>query len=238
MLRIILQREVHVVKVIGQHELKNPNVLGRGIKLDVHAIDENGHHMNVEVQGGYTGSHVRRARFHSSMMDTTMLKEGQDFKELRDSYVIFFYRNDKFRQGLPMYHIDRVILETNTPFDDGSHIIYVNGSYQGDDDIGHLIADFHQKDATQMYYADLASSVRHFKEEEGQIDMCEAVEQYGKERETYGRRRGEMLGTLSSNCNAVRNLMQNLQFTKDQAMDALGFHGEERLVIERELQKQ
>lgn len=57
----------------------------------------------------------------------------------------------------------------------------MNGNYQGDDDIEHLISDFHQKDARQMYHKELANSVLHFKEEEGQTDMCEAVEQYEKE---------------------------------------------------------
>lgn len=41
--------------------------------------------------------HLRRARFHSSMLDSRMLNEGQEFKELKDSYVIFIYKHDKFR---------------------------------------------------------------------------------------------------------------------------------------------
>ena len=70
------------------------------------------------------------------MVDSRMLEEGQAFKELKDSYVIFIYKHDKFRVGLPLYHIDRYVRETNELFDDGSHIIYVNGNYKGDDEIG------------------------------------------------------------------------------------------------------
>lgn len=44
--------------------------------------------------------------------DSKMLKEGQPFKKLKDSYVIFIYRHDKFKKGLPVYHIDRYIRET------------------------------------------------------------------------------------------------------------------------------
>ena len=40
-----------------------------------------------------------------------MLKEGQEFKEIKDSYVIFIYDHDKFRKGLPFYHIQRRVDE-------------------------------------------------------------------------------------------------------------------------------
>ena len=66
---------------------------------------------DIEVQVNSEGGHVRRARFHSSMTDARMLREGQDFKELKDSYVIFIYDHDKFRKGLPFYHIQRRVDE-------------------------------------------------------------------------------------------------------------------------------
>lgn len=48
-----------------------------------------------------------------------MLKEGQAFSELKDSYIIFIYKHDKFKIGLPLYHIDRYIKETEQLFGDG-----------------------------------------------------------------------------------------------------------------------
>jgi len=33
-------------------------------------------------------------------------------------------------------------LTTCNPFDDGEHILYVNGQYRGDDEIGNLMHDF------------------------------------------------------------------------------------------------
>ena len=59
---------------------------------------------------------------------------------------MFIYKHDKFRKGLPLYHIDRHVRETDELFDDGSHIIYVNDNYKGNDEIGQLIKDFHQTD--------------------------------------------------------------------------------------------
>ena len=36
-----------------------------------------------------------------------MLKEGQEFSELRDSYMVFITQTDIFGHGLPIYTINR-----------------------------------------------------------------------------------------------------------------------------------
>lgn len=225
-LSIVLGRPIQVVSVVGQDELKNPIVGGRNITVDIHSIDTDGQEMDIEVQGDSDGAHVKRARFHSSLMGSRMLKSNQKFKEMKDSYVIFIYKRDKFKKGLPVYHIERTISETGEMVGDGSHIIYVNGSYRGDDAIRKLIEDFHQSDADQMHYRELADGVRHFKnEKEGREDMCEAVQKYAKERE------------LGANISAVSNLMKNMKVTLEQALNILGIQGEDRTAIKKQFQK-
>lgn len=81
-LRIILGRNIKVISVDGQDELKNHEVGGRNITLDVHAIDVNGEEIDIEVQGNSEGANIRRARYHSSMIDSRMLREGQTFKQI------------------------------------------------------------------------------------------------------------------------------------------------------------
>lgn len=231
LLRIILERKIKVISVNGQEEMKSAAVGGRNITLDVHALDENEEKMDIEVQGNSEGAHIRRARYHSSVLDSRMLKEGQEFKEIKDSYVIFIYKCDKFQEGLPLYHIDRYVRETGKLFEDGSHIIYVNGNYKGDDEIGHLMQDFHQTDPDNMHYKELSQGVRHFKEvEEGRDTMCEAVQEYAKE---YA---SECLKTEKAEL--VENFMKNMNLTLEQALDAAGIHGEERDAIIQLLQKQ
>lgn len=227
LLRIILERKIKVISVNGQEEMKSAAVGGRNITLDVHALDENGEKMDIEVQGNSEGAHIRRARYHSSVLDSRMLKEGQEFKEIKDSYVIFIYKRDKFQEGLPLYHIDRYVRETGKLFEDGSHIIYVNGNYKGDDEIGHLMQDFHQTDPDNMHYKELSQGVRHFKEvEEGRDTMCEAVQEYAKE---YAK---------TEKAEIVENFMKNMNLTLKQALDAAGIQGEEREAIIQLLQKQ
>lgn len=169
LLNVILQRtDLKVLEVVGQREYKNPMSGGRSITIDIYAMDGNGKVYDVEVQRGSGGADPHRARFHSSMIDTKMLKAGQEFKEIHDSYVIFITARDVMRAGLPLYHVNRTVEETGTYFGDGSHIIYVNGSYKDDDDpVGRLMHDFRCLSPVDMFYPILAKQVKYFKETEG-----------------------------------------------------------------------
>lgn len=71
--------------------------------------------MDIEIQRSDRGSGVKRARFHSSMIDRTLLSKGEDFEDLVDTYVIFITENDKFGMGIPLYHVERKITELDEP---------------------------------------------------------------------------------------------------------------------------
>lgn len=112
LLNILLQRnDLKVLEVVAQREYKNPMAGGRSITIDIYAKDADDKIYDVEVQRSDRGADFHRARFHSSMVDTKMLKEKQDFKEIHDSYVIFITENDVVGAGLSLYHVERVIKE-------------------------------------------------------------------------------------------------------------------------------
>ena len=183
LLNIILGRDdLEVIEVVAQRDYKNPLPGGRSIRLDIYAKDADGKVYDIEVQNENAGADVHRARFHSSMLDTKMLKEKQKFKEIHDSYVIFITKSDYMKMGLPMYHVERTVRETGALFGDGSHIIYMNGSYKNDSDpIGKLMHDFRCTSSVDMFYQELANPVSHFKETEGgRNQVCKSMEEYGK----------------------------------------------------------
>ena len=225
LLRIIFGRPIKVVKAKGQEEIRSFSVDGRTVRLDIMAVDSDGKKIDIEVQTGEKGSDIKRARYHSSLLDSGMLKKGQDFSEIRDSYVIFIYKHDKFHAGLPVYHINRYVGETGEMFEDGSNIIYVNGTYSGDDDLGKMLADFMQPDASKINFKELADGVRYFKEEGGWENMCEAVEKYGEKK------------SLNARVKDILNLMSNADFSLSQALDMIGVKGEERSLITEEVKK-
>lgn len=187
LLNVILQRnDLKVLEVVAQREYKNPMPGGRSITIDIYAVDGNDKVYDIEVQRASEGADVHRARFHSSMIDTKMLKVGQEFKEIHDSYVIFITAADVIGAGCSLYHVNRTIEETGAYFNDGSHIIYVNGSYKDDNDpVGKLMHDFRCLSSVDMFYPILAKQVKYFKETEGgQEIMCQVFEDLAEKRVT------------------------------------------------------
>lgn len=221
-LNIILERnDMKVIEVVAQREYKNPVTGGRSITLDIYAEDSDGKVYDIEVQNEDAGADVHRARFHSSMLDAKMLNKKQKFKEIHDSYVIFITKNDYMKMGLPIYHVERTVQESETLFGDGSHIIYVNGSYKNDGDpIGKLMHDFRCTSAVDMFYQELAKPVRHFKETEGgRSQVSEAM----KERIDKVR--------IDNSFELIKNLMESMKMNAEQAMTVLKISDADRAVL-------
>ena len=178
-LNTILERDdLRVLYTEAQVEYKSAT--RRSIKLDIRAVDTEGRVMDIEIQRSEQGAGVRRARFHSSMIDRTLLAKGDDFEDLADTYVIFITEKDKFGAGLPLYHVERTIPELDhTAFGDGTHIIYVNGEFRDlENPIGRLMHDMNCTDADEMLNPLLAEEVRYLKETEGgRVQMCRAFEE-------------------------------------------------------------
>ena len=193
-LRIILDMtDLKVLRTNTQRSVKN--LMLHGARLDAYAEDSRGNAYDIEVQRSDTGAERRRARFYSSMLDSRMLRKGEKYRSIPDSYVIFITENDVMRRGNSVYRIERCIMDTREEFRDGSHIVYVNGSYRGSSPIGRLMHDFSCTSPDEMNYKVLADRVRYYKESKEGVDkMCRAVEnlveKYGKQYEEIGEKRG------------------------------------------------
>lgn len=182
-IRIILgDSNIRVRSVSTQDEIKN--LFGHSVILDIHAVGSDGVEFDVEIQRADRGAVARRARYHSSLLDSRLLKAGEEYDSLKDTYVIFITEHDVLKEGKALYRIDRHYMVDGVmkPFNDGSHIIYVNGEYRGEDEIGKLIHDFSCTNPDEMYNEDLAERARYFKEdEEGVKSMCKMLEDMCRE---------------------------------------------------------
>ena len=200
-LNTILERDdIKVKSTKAQVEYKSATK--RSIKLDIQAEDVHGRLMDIEIQCSDRGSGVRRARFHSSMIDRALLSKGDDFEDLVDTYVIFITEKDKFGMGIPLYHIERKISEMdNALFGDGAHILYVNGEYRNlEHPVGSLMHDFNCKDAKDMVNPLLAEEVRYLKETEGGLSqMSRILEEMRNEAAEKAKAEGRAEGKAEGN---------------------------------------
>ena len=112
-------------------------------------------------------------------MDAHILKPGEDTEDIPDSYVIFITENDVMIGNQPIYPVERYVTigEEKVLLNDGLHILYVNGKYRGDDEIGKLMHDFSCSNPEDMYFEAHAKRARYFKQDEkGVATMCKIME--------------------------------------------------------------
>lgn len=196
-LRIILEKTD--LKVMDVHtQVFAENLLNRSVRFDILATDSTGAKINVEVQRCDKGAGKRRARYNSSMMDVNLLKKGEDFEQLPETWVIFITEHDMLGGGQALYPVDRCFVKTGEQFGDGSHILYVNGAYRGGMAIGKLMHDFSCSDPSDMYYEVLAERTRFFKEsKEGIQTMSKIMEDLRRESLEEGMKEGIKEGTIA-----------------------------------------
>ena len=194
LLRIFLGRGDLIVKHVVTQQSAD-NLYGRGVRFDVLAEDSEGKLYDCEVQRANEGAIPRRARYNSSMMDARELAKGEDFSKLPETWVIFITENDIYGEGFPLYHVERIIEELQRPFDDGAHILYVNGAKRDDTPLGRLMQDFFCENPQKMNYKELAQRADYFKAEaEGVHTMCELMEKFGERKLEEGRMEGRLEG--------------------------------------------
>ena len=193
-LQVIMgESELTVEDQVIQHDYKN--LQGRSTIMDCVATDQKNRQMNIEIQQESKDASPQRSRYNSALLDMNTLNPGQSVKELPESYIIFITREDVMKEGLPIYHIQRNVNNTNRAFGDGSHILYVNSQIQNDTKLGRLMHDLHCKNADEMYSEVLAARVRQLKETpEGVEYMCKEMDRIYGMGELEGEKKGVKWG--------------------------------------------
>jgi predicted thioesterase len=215
LLRIILKMKVAVKEIRTQYDM--PNYNGRSARLDIWAETTEGKKINVEVQNANEGAIPERARFNSSIIDTTELEKSAEWSDLPETYVILITRDDVLGGNKPIYHIDRRIEELdNKLFGDRSHIIYVNSKIQDDTELGRLMHDMNCQDAKDMYYKELSDKVDYYKNNErGDNGMCEIMDELIEK---------EIKDTKVKD---IKSLMSKLNLGVEKAMECLSIPKED-----------
>ena len=182
----------------------------RSICLDAYGTDSENKKYDLEIQRAEKGASPHRTRYHSSVMDIENLDAGQEFEELPDTYTIFITEKDFYGKGEPIYVVERINLTTGPNFEDGEHILYVNGEYREESELGKLMHDFNCTEADDMIFGLMAERTRYLKENpEGVNEMCKAMEDMRNEAVERN-----MLQT-------IRNLMDSMKWSAEQAMTAM-----------------
>ena len=209
---VLGRKDIAVLEVRTQKELDN--LIGHSVRIDVLAKDTDGRYYNIEIQRAESGAGEKRARYNLGAMDWHNLPPGANYEDLPEAWVIFITESDIWGDSLPVYTINRYIEETGRKFDDKGHIVYVNGAYEGEDEIGRLMADFRQTDPKKMHYRSLGDKAQFFKNTEGgTTSMSSIVEELLAEGRAEGRaeERMHLIDALALH-NSDESLLHGSQF--------------------------
>lgn len=221
MLRVILNRPDLVVESVKVQYVLTAGDASRSVRLDIWAREKNGTQIDAEIQNDSSGASPQRARYNSAMLDVNILKPNEHYSALktRKSIVIFITEKDVLGEGEPIYIIDRVIQKSGKPFNDGSHIVYVNASCQDiSTELGRLMHDFHCVNPEEMFdpvFADKAGVMKGVKE-------VGVLDEWEREVEARGEARGKAIGIAIQSESIAQNLVRLGTIALDEIAKACG----------------
>ena len=237
-LKIILKKkDLMIVSNITQ---KNEyNMFGRSARFDILAVDSQGCLYHIEIENDKYKADEMRASYYSAGLVYRNTERGEEKVIYKENYTIFFTDADYYKSGKPVYPIERFCKSEMIPFQDQTHILYVNGTYNNkEDEIGRLMHDMHCSRPEDMYSSLMADVMRMEKGiPERRQAMCwqireieELAEARGEHRgieigEARGEQRGIETGEARGEENAIlkniRYIMDGLKYTAQEAMNLL-----------------
>lgn len=133
----------------------------KSVRLDVYAKDEKHTHYNIEMQTVTKPKLGRRSRYYHSQMDMSMLRTGQDYKELPDTIVIFICDFDPFEFEKYRYTFGKRCSEAeDADLDDGELTIFLSTHGKNEDEVPKELVAF-----LKYVKADLKESTADFEDE-------------------------------------------------------------------------
>ena len=90
-LEVLLKIKIRDIKYIDVEQGLKETYLGKGIRLDVYIEDNNNTIYNIEMQVSSDDNEFlgNRIRYYQALIDSAILKRGDNYKDLKNLYIIF-----------------------------------------------------------------------------------------------------------------------------------------------------
>lgn len=124
-----------LIVVTNNPQFSVTNLQGRSVILDAHCILGDGREIDVEVQKANDDDHQKRVRYNGAVLTANITDPGTKFDKVPNVCVVFISRFDMFKDGFPIYHVERVVRETGKVVDNGFEEIYVNAAVNDGSDV-------------------------------------------------------------------------------------------------------
>lgn len=141
LVELLLGIKIRRVEYPELEKVIKPFYTTKGVRLDVYLKDKD-KVIDIELQSYTQRALGKRTRYYQSMIDMDSLMKGDDYPELKESYILFICKRDPFMDrnkkpfGLPRYTFRNVCSENNSVnLDDKSvKVVYNANAYKKEKD--------------------------------------------------------------------------------------------------------
>ena len=208
--------------------------ISKNVRLDLYVETDKGTVLDIEMQttDGAGPWLPKRTRYYQSMIDVNVLAKGADYTELKASFVIFICTFDPFEKNRRIYTFrNRCVEQDGLELGDETTKIFLNAKGTVgivDDDIEKFLAYIDGHTAEGDFTREVAREVERVKEhKETRVEYMTLMMELKQQRKE-GYAEGEAHGEAKERLASIRNLMETLHLTTQQAMEALKIPAAER----------
>ena len=105
---------IHITKITFPETEKqiDVNYDSKSVRLDVYVYDDQNRIYDIEMQCSNNDNELpKRTRYYQAMIDMAETEKGQDYQDLKESYIIFICTFDPFKRENPMYTFRNLCIE-------------------------------------------------------------------------------------------------------------------------------
>jgi len=126
LIELLLGIRVRNLEVPQAQKSVRTSLFSRGVRFDVYAEDD-GRAFDIEIQTVNRHNWELRTRYYQSKMDSNLIEQGQDFHDLKETYVIFLCTFDPVGFADCRYETLHVLKDRRDyVIDDKRHILLYN----------------------------------------------------------------------------------------------------------------
>ena len=126
LLERLLQTKIRDLVYLDEQKSINIEKDAKIIRLDVY-IEDGNRVFDLEMQTTDKRNLPKRSRYYQGMIDLNTIEKGENYKKLKESYVIFICTFDPFHQGKAQYTFENFCIEDKElKLNDGAKKIFFN----------------------------------------------------------------------------------------------------------------
>lgn len=208
LLESILNIKIVDIDFVEPQKTEKEGYFSHAIRMDLYVEDEDGRIFNVEVQTSDKRNISKRMRYYQSVIDIDILIPGNDYNDLKESYVIFICNYDPYKENRYIYTFEnRCVEDTDLPFGDETMKVIVNtkgtvGKISGE--LKELLIYLDSGIITGEYTKQLEDAVEMVKASEERRHEYMVMKIYEMEIKNEGRAEGEQIGMINQKTEDIR----------------------------------